>query len=559
MLRRCLVPVLAMLVAAPAAFAADPIMPLSEVRSGMSCTGLSVIRGTEISSFDVEIIDVVAAETGASGPRLLVRVSGPAIDASGIGPGFSGSPVICDGRNAGAISEGLGEYGNHVALATPIEEMIRDRPPAPPAAARRDPALLHAARPLATPLTVTGLSGSAATLVKRAGLRAGRPLIVAPAGPYAGYQPVELRPGAAVSASISTGDLALGAVGTVTYRDGDDLWAFGHPLDGLGRRELFLTDAYVYAVIQNPLGIQDFGAITYKLASTDGHIEGSVTNDQADTISGKVGAPPRSIPLQIDARNGAGQRVTLTSLLADERDIGFGAGLSFVAPLGVTQALGRLMRDFGPATMRMCLRIRVRELDRPLGFCNPYFSVDDAVNDLTQAGDLVDFFDLAPLHVERAAVSVRAEPGVKQDVLLRASAPRRARQGSRIRVRLTVQRRRGERSQITVPVQVPRSLRAGRVHRLTLRGAGGAFSEEQLVDELVALLEGEAGGGGGGGGGSEPHSIRELAARIRALRRVPGIYARFDRREPHLARASGEVSYEGRVRLRLRVTPRARR
>src|SRR5687767_12788335 len=165
--RRSLVPVLTMLVAAPAAFAADPIMPLSEVRAGMRCTGLSVIRGTEVSSFDVEIIDVIAPEAGLSGPRILVRVSGPAVDDTGIGPGFSGSPVLCDGRNAGAISEGLGEYGNHVALATPIEAMLRDRPSAP-AAARRDPELLHAARPLEAPLTVSGLTGRAGALVERA-------------------------------------------------------------------------------------------------------------------------------------------------------------------------------------------------------------------------------------------------------------------------------------------------------------------------------------------------------------------------------------------------------
>src|SRR5207244_3485185 len=36
--------------AAPAQ-AGDPIMPLSQVRSGMHCTGLSVIRGTDIASF----------------------------------------------------------------------------------------------------------------------------------------------------------------------------------------------------------------------------------------------------------------------------------------------------------------------------------------------------------------------------------------------------------------------------------------------------------------------------------------------------------------------------
>jgi hypothetical protein len=542
-----------MLVAAPAAFAADPIMPLSEVRAGMHCTGLSVIRGTEISSFDVEIIDVIAAEAGLSGPRILIRVSGPAVDSTGIGPGFSGSPVMCDGRNAGAISEGLGEYGNDVALATPIEGMIRDRPPAAAASARRDPALLRSAEPLTTPLTVSGLSGRAATLVRQAATRAHRPLIVAPAGPVGGYPKVELRPGSAVAAAISTGDLALGAIGTLTYRDGDDIWAFGHPFEGLGRRALFLQDAYVYTVIQNPLGIQDFGAITYKLASADGYLHGAVTNDQVESISGKVGPLPRSIPLHVDAHNRAGERVTLDSLLADERDIGYGAGISFVAPLGVTQALGRLMRDFGPVTFRMCAHFRVRELRRPMGFCNPYFSVDDAVGDLSEAGALVDFFDLAPMHVERVAVSIRARRGVKQDVLLGARGPRRARKGSRIRVRLTVQRRHGGRRQISVPVRVPRSLKPGR-HRLTLRSGGGGFSEAALIDELIAVLEGEP-----GGGSSEPRSVRQLARRIRALRTVPGIYARFDRRPARLVRRSSDVSYEGRVRLRLRVTPRVRR
>jgi hypothetical protein len=203
----------------------------------------------------------------------------------------------------------------------------------------------------------------------------------------------------------------------------------------------------------------------------------------------------------------------------------------------------------------MCLRIRVRELQRPMGFCNPYFSVDDAVADLSQAGGLVDFFDLAPLHVERASVSIRAHDGVKQDVIVRARGPRRARKGSRIRVHLTLQRRRGARHRITVPVRVPRSLRPGRSHRLTLRGGGGSSSEEELIREIIAMLEGDL---GGGGGSSEPRTPRQLAREIRDLRRVPGIYARWDHRPLRLARRSGEVSYEGRARLRVRVTPRAR-
>ena len=87
-----------------------------------------------------------------------MRASGPAVDATGIAEGFSGSPVMCldaNGvrRNIGAISQSVGEYGNHVVLVTPIEEMLRDVPPPPVAAggaADRD-GLLRSARPRRAP------------------------------------------------------------------------------------------------------------------------------------------------------------------------------------------------------------------------------------------------------------------------------------------------------------------------------------------------------------------------------------------------------------------------
>jgi hypothetical protein len=125
-----------------------------------------------------------------------------------------------------------------------------------------------------------------------------------------------------------------------------------------------------------------------------------------------------------------------------------------------------------------------------------------------------------------------------------------------MRVRLTVQRRRGARHRLSVRVRVPRSLRPGKVHRLTIRGGGGGSSEEALVEELIAMLDTEL--GGGGGGGSEPQTVRQLARRIHSLRRVPGIYARFDRHPARLVRRAGDVSYQGHVRLRVRVTPRRR-
>src|SRR5687767_5986770 len=94
-LRLAAATVAALLLPATASLAAEPIMPLAEVHSGMQCTGYSVVRGTEVSSFGVEVLDVIDGEASANGPRILFKASGPAIDETGMGPGFSGSPIYC--------------------------------------------------------------------------------------------------------------------------------------------------------------------------------------------------------------------------------------------------------------------------------------------------------------------------------------------------------------------------------------------------------------------------------------------------------------------------------
>ncbi|MGH2942771.1 MAG: hypothetical protein ACRDLN_08370, partial [Solirubrobacteraceae bacterium] len=149
--------VVALVVPAPAR-AADPILPLSDVQPGMRCTGLTVVRGLDVASFDVEVVDVV--DRGRASARIVVRVSGSAVDATGLGPGFSGSPILCTGadgvtRNIGAISETIGEYGGRTGLATPIEAILAQQP-LPPAGTRS----VIGARSLAGPLTIAGLRPS---------------------------------------------------------------------------------------------------------------------------------------------------------------------------------------------------------------------------------------------------------------------------------------------------------------------------------------------------------------------------------------------------------------
>jgi hypothetical protein len=412
--------------AAPAA-AADPIMPLGDVRAGMRCTGQSVVRGTDIVSFQIEVIDVVAGEAGTDEPRILVGVSGAAVDETGIGPGFSGSPIYCPDaagvqRNIGAISESIGEFGGKVVLATPIESMLAnpvDAPrgqgqPASPrasAAVRASGARSHkpasprsaaairrirreGTRPLIGPLTISGVSSSLGEALEAAGERIGRPVLAVPAGPLGSFPPQTLRPGSAVSVGYSSGDLRIGAVGTVSYTDGDRVWAFGHPFESAGARALLLQDAYVFDVINEPNAALTGGS--YKLA-VGGHDLGTLTNDAFSAVVGRVGGLPRTVPVQViaDDRDTSERRVIDTTV-ADETDVDNPTGfspLSSVAPLAVAQATGGVLHSTpGRLTGTMCLRIVFRERPkRPARFCNRYLSSEILDPEAGTLGNAVAF------------------------------------------------------------------------------------------------------------------------------------------------------------------------
>src|SRR4051794_9615557 len=406
-MRACLLAVAAGAVliagAAPGvARAGDPIMPLSQLQPGMRCTGYSVMRGTQISSFDVEIVDVVSGDASFSdGPRILVRVSGPAIDRTGVGPGFSGSPIYCrdaagTARNAGAISESIGEFGGHTVLATPIEQMLANSPdaPRPRPIARRGPRRARIGRvlPLAEPLTVSGLGPALARRLTAAAAKAHRTLFTAPAMPLTPFPPEPPRPGSSLSVGYSSGDLSVGAVGTVSYVDGDRVWGFGHPFENSGLRSLMLQDAYVYSVISNP-NVGDETGSTYKLAAV-GHTLGTISNDTTAAVVGRSGALPATVPVRIFSEDeDTGARSTLGARVVDETDEGTPTGssaLSFVAPLALAQGASSILRS-APAKLSgtVCVRIALRERRRhPLRFCNRYVSAS-AASDTETAENIV--------------------------------------------------------------------------------------------------------------------------------------------------------------------------
>jgi hypothetical protein len=572
----------ALLSSAAPAFAGDPIMPLSEVRSGMHCTGYSVVRGTDITSFDVDVIDVVDGDPSLSGPRILIEASGAAVDRTGIGPGFSGSPIYCRGgdgvdRNIGAISESIGEYGGKVVLATPIESILANSPDAPrergagakpsrraSAASRRLKRLRAKGeiRPLTGPLVVSGLSRGLARAFEAAGKRAGRPVLATPAGPVGSFPVQTLRPGSAVSVGYSGGDLRLTAIGTVAYTDANDVWAFGHPFEGSGARSLLLQDAYVFRVINDPNTSGESGG-SYKFAAP-GHDIGTLSNDAMDAVVGRVGALPPVIPIRVSATDlDTGAKQVLHVTAADETDAGNTTGfspVSSVAPLSIAQAGSSVLKSSpGRLSGRMCLTIRFRESSRSARFCNRYVSSSSAdaadfaggnavalggALDALDALGFVDGYTGRPPHITAVRATMELRRGERIADMRSVRVPRTVRPGQKIRARIALRRLHGPRIVRRYSLRIPRDVRPGR-RKLVLTSGGGSNDEEQFFEEIL--------GGSGTDGG--PTSLRELIDMIRGLGRFDGITGRMGG-ERFSAFKDADLLLSGRVSTTVRVQKR---
>jgi hypothetical protein len=565
---RCLLlAVLAAAFAVPAtANAAEPIMALGEVQAGARCTGLSVVHGTAITAFDVEILDVINRERPETA-QILIRVSGPAVAATGLGPGFSGSPIYCPDaagvqRNIGAISAGVGEYGGAVGLATPIERILAAPVLAPSSASKplaRAPVVVGS-HSLAGPLTLSGVSPAVATMFARASRKAGHPLVTSVASGTVGYPPQPLVPGAAVSVGLTSGDVGIGSIGTVAYADGADVWLFGHSLDGAGRRSLFLEDAYIQTVINNPVGAPELS--TYKLGSP-GNDVGTVTNDTIDAVAGRLGALPPHYPLRVTARDlDTGRLRSVNTLVADEGDVGDPAGPSLLGLAGAAAVADAATTVLGGAPARqsgeMCVAITLRELKAPARFCQRYAVDAPGPNplagtlgaDIADAAAIIDGYEFGVLHPTNVEVGLRLSRGLRQAYLQDATGPGRARRGSTIKLRLKLRRTgTGVRFTRTIRLRIPRGLQPGS-RTIKLSGTDADAGTDPSEEELATIFE------EGGGGATEqppPDDVAGVRDQIEDLERYDGVTATIGGREIEAYRDPAlRISGDARVALTIR-------
>jgi hypothetical protein len=153
-------------------------------------------------------------------------------------------------------------------------------------------------RPLASPLLLSG--ASARTEARLRNWFGAQGFEVMGAGSMAGSADAEvtqrepapeIEDGSALGIPIVTGDLSLGAIGTVTYRRGDKLIAFGHPMFAQGGVRAPMAAAYIFGFMQSYQR-------SFKLGETREEM-GMVDQDRLFAIGGRFGPRAPRVPVRV--------------------------------------------------------------------------------------------------------------------------------------------------------------------------------------------------------------------------------------------------------------------
>ena len=267
-----------------------------------ACT---VFSGDKIEEFQAEILGVLQ-NTGPRQSIILARLSGGPLDHTGVMEGMSGSPVFIDGKLIGAVALAFPYAKDPIAGIRPIEEMLAEgiaapprnapvsttcRHPSPATGLRRLPPHrgLHAhfASPVSPPPpSIASLPSSANSASNPARASPPEAHLKLPIG-----DPKRLQPGSMISVELMTGDMSAGADGTLTWIEGNKVYAFGHKFLGVGPADIPFTRSEVIALLANV-------NTSFKI-SVARELMGVIREDRSTAITGETGRRAEMVPLDI--------------------------------------------------------------------------------------------------------------------------------------------------------------------------------------------------------------------------------------------------------------------
>ncbi len=496
---------------------ASRFMPLTAVKEGMRGTARTVFRGTEPEEFNVEILGVLPGGVGPKQDLIIGRLSGGPAERTAVFAGMSGSPVYIGGKLVGAISYSFPFAKEPICGITPIEQMIsifEQKQPlergtlSDPRAVSFSELSASASLPelpkttasglvtgmgqtsglmavagqsfqrIATPVTFAGFSQQTLDVFGPQLLQAGL-LPVATAGGSAPITPMKkanektLVGGTSVSMHLTRGDYSLAAAGTVTYRDGDKIYAFGHPFLSLGSSDLPMSESHVVTVVPN---INN----SFKIAVPDAMV-GSMTQDRATGVFGSLGQAPKMIPVRINVKTSRGQTETLNLEVA--RD-------DFLTPLLVNMSIYNTIiaqeRGLGETMVEVSGEVKVKGQD-PVRI-NRRFAGSNATQ-LAAASVATPVMVLMrsrfdDLEIGGIELNVASVDGSKTGVLERVLVDRtRAAAGETVEVQAYARTQSGRIFVQRIPVTIPADTPAGPLSIIV--GDGFALQQASAMQQFV--------------------------------------------------------------------------
>ncbi len=521
---------------------------IEDLQPGMKGVGRTCYQGSKPEEFQAEILGVLrGVNPGMS--VVLARFSGAALEKTGIFEGMSGSPVYIDGKLLGAVAYSFSFTKEPIGGITPITEMVAsfDETIAPssgikiaegrswkslsPSAVRRalsTEGIAEAAgsrsspiefggrslMPIATPLSIGGFHGE--TLKMFAPRFRAMGLSVFPGAGGAGpaqagagtlaSDSAPLEPGSNIVIPLVRGDLEVSAGGTVTYVDGNRVYAFGHSMLQLGYIEMPMHKGRAILVVPSLES-------SFKILEI-GEPVGTLRQDRGSGIYGVLGEMPRMVPLEINLTTSrGGKRAYKFDVVRD----------SFLTPLLVNSVVYNTIiaseRAQGSVALEVKGKITVKN-EPPVEVANRFSSETGAPSDVALSIAIpVNYLmaaGYANLDLQKIDLDISIQESDRTAILdsIRFSHTE-VRAGESLDLEISYRKANGELIQDTYPIKIPANVSPGALTMLVADGTTLMGLDE--IEEGAIII---------------PRDLSQLVKFLNNLRKNDHLYLRFFRQEP---------------------------
>jgi len=491
----------------------NEILPLSQVRAGMQGYAYTIFAGDQVEKFDLEVIGVLENFLGPKQSIILVQLKGPKVEHTGVVAGMSGSPVYLDGKLAGALSLKLGVFTKEpIGGVTPIQDVLN--PPSQTAAAQAATQQFglpseastrtglpsgSALEPIETPLVFSGFQPAA--LQQFANQLQGYGIVAAQGG-TASPRPDDGRlvAGDMAGMVLVQGDASINSACTVTAVQADRVYLCGHPFLSLGDIQIPMARSRVVTTLSSDLA-------STKIVNVGGSI-GTITGDHLTAVTGKLGAPPAMIPLdltlQVSGAEPAKQKSLHFELVNHPKLTPLLVAITTFS--GLTQnslyGEGTTLHLSGEIRLQGHAAVQIENTFAPGDSLSP----DGLPIALTMQNVFTRLFanSFEPAKVDRIALRVESVPGRKSFAIESAWLEKgEAAPGETLRVRVLLRPYRGPARVEETTVRIPEQASRGTTLRILVSDAdllnrasrgfafAGAGSGPTGLDQLIALLNRE--------------------------------------------------------------------